>query len=103
MQSKIDLRPNQTIVFIGDSITDADRYEPAYRPFGFGYVHFVANYLLAKYPELNLNIVNTDDRKLIEKQGISRGVYINGKPFIKRMASWEETKPEIDKYYKKHT
>jgi len=59
MQSKIDLKPNQTIVFIGDSITDAGRSEPAYQPFGFGYVHFVANLLLAKYPRLNLNIVNT--------------------------------------------
>jgi len=59
MRSKIELKANQTIVFIGDSITDADRNHPAYRPFGFGYVHFVANILLAKYPQLNLNIVNT--------------------------------------------
>jgi lysophospholipase L1-like esterase len=59
MQSKIELQPNQTIVFIGDSITDADRNKPAYRPFGFGYVHFVANTLLAKYPQLNLNVINT--------------------------------------------
>lgn len=59
MQSKIELKPNQIIVFIGDSITDADRNRPAYRPFGFGYVHFVANILLAKYPQLNLNIINT--------------------------------------------
>ena len=59
MRTKIELKPNQTIVFIGDSITDADRLEPAYQPFGYGYVNFVANNLLAKYPELNLNIVNT--------------------------------------------
>jgi len=59
MQSKIELKPNQTIVFIGDSITDAGRDEPAYRPFGYGYVHFVANMLLARYPQLNLNIINT--------------------------------------------
>jgi lysophospholipase L1-like esterase len=56
---KIELQPNQTIVFIGDSITDADRYLAPYRPFGCGYVHFVANMLLAKYPRLNLNIINT--------------------------------------------
>jgi len=55
-----------------------------------------------KCSAVNLNIVNTDDRKLIEKQGISRGVYLNGKPIIKRMASWEEIKPEIDEYYKKY-
>ncbi|OHB61787.1 MAG: hypothetical protein A2167_07755 [Planctomycetes bacterium RBG_13_46_10] len=52
------LKSNQTILFIGDSITDADRDQPAYKPFGFGYVHFVANTLLAKYPELNISIIN---------------------------------------------
>ena len=59
MKSKIDLRPNQTIVFTGDSITDAGRCEPAYKPLGLGYVHFAANMLLARYPELNLSIINT--------------------------------------------
>jgi lysophospholipase L1-like esterase len=58
MQPKIKLHSNQTILFIGDSITDADRDRPAYRPFGFGYVHFVANTLLAKYPELHISIIN---------------------------------------------
>jgi len=59
MRTKIELRANQTIVFVGDSITDTGRAEPAYQPFGYGYVNFVANHLLAKYPQLNLNIVNT--------------------------------------------
>ena len=59
MQTTIELKPNDTIVFIGDSITDADRLERAYKPFGNGYVHFAANYLLAKYPEYNLRIINT--------------------------------------------
>ncbi len=59
MQTKIDLKPNSSIVFIGDSITDADRFEPAYRPFGYGYVHFVAYRLLAKYPEYNISVINT--------------------------------------------
>jgi lysophospholipase L1-like esterase len=58
MPNKLDLKPEQTILFIGDSITDADRESPAYKPFGFGYVHFVANTLLAKYPTYNLNIIN---------------------------------------------
>ena len=61
MQSRIELKPNQTIVFIGDSITDADRSLPAYGPLGFGYVHFVANLLVARYPRLNLQIVNTGE------------------------------------------
>ena len=59
MQTKIELKPNDTIVFIGDSITDAGRLEAVYRPFGYGYVHFVANSLLGKYPEYNINIINT--------------------------------------------
>ena len=59
MQKKLDLNPNQTVLFIGDSITDADRKLRAYKPFGFGYVHFVANFLLGKYPTYNLNILNT--------------------------------------------
>lgn len=59
MPDRIELKPNQTILFIGDSITDAGRLEAAYRPFGYGYVHFVAYRLLAKYPECNLNIINT--------------------------------------------
>src|SRR4030042_1608560 len=59
MQTKIELKPNSSIVFIGDSITDAGRLEAAYRPFGYGYVHFVAYRLLAKYPEYNLHIINT--------------------------------------------
>jgi lysophospholipase L1-like esterase len=59
MQNNIELKPNSSIVFIGDSITDAGRLDAAYRPFGYGYVHFVAYRLLAKYPEYNLNIINT--------------------------------------------
>lgn len=55
----LQLKPNQTILFTGDSITDAGRSERAYRPFGNGYVHFTANYLLAKYPQLNLGVINT--------------------------------------------
>jgi lysophospholipase L1-like esterase len=59
MKQRLNLTSNQTIVFIGDSITDAGRLEKAYRPLGYGYVHFVANWLIANNPEYNLNIVNT--------------------------------------------
>lgn len=55
----IQLGTGNRIVFIGDSITDADRVERAYAPLGRGYVHFAAYALLAKYPQLNLDIVNT--------------------------------------------
>ena len=37
-----------------------------------------------------VNAVNTDDRRVIEEYGVSRGVCINGKPVLKRMASWKE-------------
>jgi lysophospholipase L1-like esterase len=59
MSNKIELRPGQNILFIGDSITDADRNSPAYAPFGFGYVNFIAQFLLGKYPTYNLDIRNT--------------------------------------------
>jgi len=59
MQQAIRLKANDTIVFIGDSITAADRHRQAYRPLGFGYVHFAGNLLLARNPALNLRIVNT--------------------------------------------
>lgn len=59
MQQTIRLRANDTIVFIGDSITAADRHRQAYSPLGFGYVHFAGNLLLARNPALNLKIINT--------------------------------------------
>ncbi len=59
MKDKIEIKPNDTIVFIGDSITDAGRRESVYKPFGYGYVHFAANWILAKYPDFNINIINT--------------------------------------------
>jgi GNAT superfamily N-acetyltransferase len=37
-----------------------------------------------------VNAINTDDRRVIEEYGLSRGVCINGKPVFKRMASWKE-------------
>jgi lysophospholipase L1-like esterase len=47
----------QKVVFIGDSITDADRLTTA-APYGNGYVSMVRNFLIARYPERNLTIVN---------------------------------------------
>lgn len=58
MTRKIDFKDNQTILFIGDSITDAQRLETPYHPLGQGYVYFAANFLVAQYPELNLTIEN---------------------------------------------
>jgi lysophospholipase L1-like esterase len=59
MPSSIRLKDDDRILFIGDSITDAERHRQAYAPLGFGYVHFVGNLLSAKYPRLDLKLVNT--------------------------------------------
>jgi len=53
------LKDNIKFLFTGDSITCASRDLEAYQPYGKGYVHFSANYLMAKYPELNFQMVNT--------------------------------------------
>ena len=58
MHKRIDFQQNQTLLFMGDSITDCERREPSYSPLGCGYVHFAANFLLARLPDLNLNIEN---------------------------------------------
>jgi len=55
----IQLKANDTILFIGDSITSADRHRQAYAPLGFGYVHFAGNFLMARHPDLDLRLVNT--------------------------------------------
>jgi GNAT superfamily N-acetyltransferase len=65
-------------------------------PWAWFMINSVKNKLKG-YPNINLNLVNTDDRKIIENYGISRGIRINGKPVIKRMATWNEIKKEIDK------
>jgi len=47
----------QRIMFVGDSITDADRTGAA-GPYGNGYVNLLRNSFLARYPELNLTFIN---------------------------------------------
>jgi len=42
-----------------------------------------------------VNMINTDDRKAVEKYGMSRGVCTNGVPVIERMASWKEIEVAI--------
>lgn len=58
MHKRIDFQSDQTLLFIGDSITDCKRLEPAYSPLGRGYVNFAANFLQAKRPDLQLTIEN---------------------------------------------
>src|SRR4051812_2293038 len=47
----------QKILFIGDSITDADR-TGGFAPYGNGYVSIVRDLIIARYPELRLTFVN---------------------------------------------
>ena len=58
MHKRIELKQNQTILFIGDSITDCQWRESPYAPLGCGYVHFAANFLQAYLPQLELTIEN---------------------------------------------
>lgn len=58
MHKRIDFQDGQTVLFIGDSITDCKRRELPYSPLGWGYVHFAANFLLARRTGLDLNIEN---------------------------------------------
>ncbi len=59
MSGKITWQQGQTILFTGDSITDADHNNPTIAPFGCGYVNFAANFLTANHSQLDLNIINT--------------------------------------------
>jgi hypothetical protein len=45
-------------------------------------------------------VISTENRDVIERFGISRGVYINGVPAIKRMASWKEVEAALKQMYK---
>jgi len=47
-----------------------------------------------------VNEINTDNRRVIEKYGMSRGVCINGEPVFKRMAPWKEIAPVIKQMLK---
>ncbi|HSV27482.1 MAG TPA: SGNH/GDSL hydrolase family protein [Sedimentisphaerales bacterium] len=59
MADRIELRDGNTILFIGDSITDADRRSTSHSPLGRGYVNFAANLVVARHPEIDLKVVNT--------------------------------------------
>ena len=51
-------KPAQKILFIGDSITDCGRLTDSTAPHGTGYVYFVRNLLLARYPRHGLTVEN---------------------------------------------
>jgi len=55
---------------------------------------------MKKYPQFQVNLINTDDRKIVEQYGISRGIRLNGKTIIKRMGIWEDIENDISKIEK---
>jgi len=52
------LKPHQTLLFIGDSITDCGRRDPQHRPLGSGYVRFFRDLQLIREPEKPVTILN---------------------------------------------
>lgn len=55
--SKFLFEDEQTVVFVGDSITDCARRAAA-APFGNGYVRYAIELITARYPALNLKYFN---------------------------------------------
>jgi len=47
--------------------------------------------------DMMLKRISTDNREAIEEFGLARGISINGKPAIKRMAAWKEIKSALDR------
>jgi len=54
----MEWKQGQKILFIGDSITDAQRCEAPHAPLGRGYVYFAGCFLQAAFPHLDLQIEN---------------------------------------------
>ena len=52
------LKNVETILFIGDSITDCGRREPQHAPLGCGYVQMVADMLTIREPKKKITVVN---------------------------------------------
>ena len=53
------LKDGETILFIGDSITDCGRRDDQHRPMGVGYVSFVRDFLVIREPEKKIKVINT--------------------------------------------
>lgn len=58
---------------------------------------------LKNYPDIQLKLINTDNKEIIKKYGISRGVIINKTPLIKRLASWSEIQNQFERMLKSNT
>jgi acyl-CoA thioesterase I len=58
MLKKLSLADNSTILFQGDSITDAERRGNQNESLGDGYVMMIASWLSASYPEHRMKFIN---------------------------------------------
>ena len=52
------IKKGEKILFIGDSITDAERNRDNLNDLGFGYPMFVASWFSAMYPDINVEFIN---------------------------------------------
>jgi lysophospholipase L1-like esterase len=52
------LQTGQTLLFIGDSITDGDRRDPAFAPLGRGYVRLLHDLLVLREPAKRITVIN---------------------------------------------
>lgn len=52
------LKNGETLLFIGDSITDCDRRDDRHRPLGWGYVHMVSDMLTIREPQKKITVLN---------------------------------------------
>ena len=52
------LKNGETLLFIGDSITDCGRREPPHQPLGCGYVRLVADMLAVREPKKKVAVLN---------------------------------------------
>jgi hypothetical protein len=48
-------------------------------------------------PNTILRWTNTDKREAIEEYGLARGVLINGRPALKRMAAWRDVRSILER------
>ncbi len=52
------LKDGQTLLFIGDSITDCGRRDPQHAPLGCGYVKIFSDFLCIREPEKKVTVIN---------------------------------------------
>lgn len=53
-----NLKSGETLLFIGDSITDCARRDPGTSPRGTGYVHMINDLLTIREPQKKINVLN---------------------------------------------